>query len=82
MGCCALFLETAMDEKTIAIVDAAVEVAYFSKTHAYPKEGTRDFFDFAEKLDALATAITARFPAFQRNIQNGKIIEALRSNRP
>ena len=68
-----------MDEKTIAIIDAAVEVAHFSKTHAYPEEGTPDFFEFAQKLDALSTAITARFPAFQRNVQNGRIIEALRS---
>jgi len=68
-----------MDEKTIAIVDAAIDVAHFSKTHAYPAEGTPEFFEFAQKLDALSNAIVARFPAFQRNIQNGRVIQALRS---
>lgn len=68
-----------MDEKTIAIVDAAIEVAHFSKTHEFPKEGSPEFFEFAQKLDVLATAITARFPAFQRNVQNGVIIARLKS---
>ncbi len=71
-----------MNDQTIAIIDAAVEVAHFSKTHAWPSEGTPEFFEFANKLDALATAITARFPAFQRNVQNGKIIESLRALTP
>lgn len=55
-----------MDEKTIAIIDAAVEVAHFSKTHEWPKEGSPEFFEFAQKLDVLATAITARFPGATR----------------
>jgi len=67
-----------MDPKTIAIIDAAVEVAHFSKSHAWPVENSPEFFEFAQKLDALATAITARFPAFQGNIQRAGLIRALR----
>lgn len=55
-----------------AIIDAACEVAIFSKTHAYPSEGTPEFFEFAQLLDRLATAINAECPVFNRNIQNRK----------
>jgi len=58
-----------IDAKTEAIVDAACSVAIFSKTREFPKEGTPSFFEFAQKLDALATAINAKYPDFNRNIQ-------------
>lgn len=51
-----------------SIVNAAVEVSIFSKTHAYPAEGTPGFFEFAHKLDALATAINAAYPHFNHNV--------------
>jgi hypothetical protein len=58
-----------MTPKEQAIIDAAVEVSVFSKTHSYPAEGTPDFFEFAQKLDVLATAINAAYPSFNRNVQ-------------
>lgn len=57
-----------MTEKQQAIIDAAVEVATFSKTHEWPQNHSPEFFDFANKLDRLATAINAEYPAFNRNI--------------
>jgi hypothetical protein len=60
-----------MTPKQQAIIDAACEVAVFSKTNAYPQEGTPLFFDFAQKLDALATAINAEYPNFNRNVRMG-----------
>ena len=60
-----------MTTKQLAIIDAACEVAAFSKTNAYPQEGTPLFFDFAKKLDALATAINAEYPSFNRNVRMG-----------
>ena len=60
-----------MTTKQLAIIDAACEVAAFSKTNAYPQEGTPLFFDFAQKLDALATAINAAYPNFNRNVRMG-----------
>jgi len=51
------------------IEDAAVAVATFSKTHEWPKEGSPEFFKFAQLLDNLATAINAKYPEFNRNIQ-------------
>lgn len=55
----------AMTTKQLDIIDAACEVAAFSKQNAYPQEGTPLFFDFAQKLDALATAINAEYPNFK-----------------
>lgn len=52
-----------------AVIDAAVEVAVFSKTHEWPKEGSPEFFEFAQKLDNLATGINRVFPRFNANIQ-------------
>lgn len=52
-----------------AIIDTAFEVAHFSKTHEFPKDGSEEFFHFATLLDRLATAINAEYPAFNRNIQ-------------
>ena len=57
-----------MSTKEQAIIDAAVAVSVFSKTHAYPTEGAPEWFEFAAKLDALATAINAAFPHFNHNI--------------
>lgn len=57
--------------KQLAIIDAACEVAAFSKQNAYPQEGTPLFFDFAQKLDALATAINAEYSNFNRNVCMG-----------
>jgi hypothetical protein len=53
----------------IGIVDAAVDVAVFSRTHGYPESGTPDFFRFAELLDKLSTEIAKQYPAFSSNIQ-------------
>jgi hypothetical protein len=57
------------DPLTQNIEDAAVLVATFSKTHEWPSFGTPEFFEFAQKLDVLSTAITAKYPSFNRNIQ-------------
>lgn len=57
--------------KEQGIIDAAVEVAVFSKRNSYPREGTPEFFEYAEKLDALCTAIGAVYPSFNRNVQGG-----------
>lgn len=51
-----------------AIIDAAIEVSVFSKTQPYPSGGTPKFFAFAQKLDALATAINAAYPNFNHNV--------------
>lgn len=66
-----------MHDDDQAIIDAAVEVATFSKVHAYPAEGSPAFFEFAEKLDALATAIRKRHPHFDRNVRNTAILKRL-----
>jgi hypothetical protein len=58
-----------MTTKQLAIIAAACEVAAFSKTNAYPQDGTPLFFDFAQKLDALATSINAEYPSFNRNVR-------------
>ena len=60
--------ETTMNKQTADIIDAAFDVAVFSKTHTYPRDGTSEFFEFADELDALATAINAAYPSFNRNI--------------
>lgn len=60
-----------MDDKTTAIIDAAVEVATYSKTHEWPQNHSPEFFEFSNKLDRLATAINAAYPSFNRNIQRG-----------
>lgn len=52
-----------------AVIDAAVEVATFSKTHEWPKEGSPEFFELAQMLDRLATHINAAYPGFNANIQ-------------
>lgn len=56
--------------KELSIIDAAVEVATFSKTHEWPQNHSPEFFDFANKLDRLATAINAFYPSFNSNIAN------------
>jgi len=61
-----------MDPKITAIIDAAVEVATFSKTHEWPQNHSPEFSDFANKLDRLATAINAQYPSFNRNIQTAR----------
>ncbi len=60
-----------MTTKEQSIIDAAIDVAVFSKTHTWPTEGSPDFFLFAQLLDVLATAINAQLPTFNRNIANG-----------
>ena len=51
-----------------AIIDAAVDVAVFSKTNLWPAESSPEFFEFARRLDVLATAINRRYPHFNANI--------------
>lgn len=58
-----------MDPKIEAIVDAAFDVAVFSKTNSWPAEGSPEFFAFADKLDRLATALNAAYPGFNRNVR-------------
>ena len=53
-----------MTTKQLAIIDAACEVAAFSTQNVYPQEGTPPFFEFAQKLDVLATAIASEYPAY------------------
>lgn len=60
-----------MTTQQLAIIDAAIEVATFSKTNPYPQEGTPRFFEFAEILDALSNAIQAEYPNFSRNVRTG-----------
>ena len=60
-----------MTTKQLAIIDAACEVAAFSKTNEWPEWGTPECFAFSEKLDRLATAIAAEYPAFNRNVRMG-----------
>ncbi len=60
-------------EKEALIIDAAFDVAVFSKTNTWPKESSPEFFEFAEKLNRLATAINARYPSFNSNIQKGMV---------
>lgn len=57
---------------TSKIVDAACEVATFSKTHEWPAFASPEFFEFAKRLDALATAINTNYPGFNINIQKAK----------
>lgn len=60
-----------MTPKQQDIIDAATEVAHFSKTHEWPEWGTPECFAFSEKLDRLATAINAEHPNFNRNVRMG-----------
>jgi hypothetical protein len=60
-----------MTPKQQDIIDAATEVAHFSKTHEWPEWGTPECFAFSEKLDRLATAINAEYPSFNRNVRMG-----------
>lgn len=53
----------------LAIIDAAVAVATFSKTHEWPQNNSPEFFDFSNQLDRMATAINAAYPSFNHNIQ-------------
>lgn len=50
------------------IIDAAVLVAIFSKTHTWPAEGSPEFSEFAQLLDSLATEINRVYPSFNSNI--------------
>lgn len=50
------------------IIDAAIDVAIFSKTNEYPKPGTPAFFLFTDKLDRLATKISNAYRVFNRNV--------------
>lgn len=56
----------AADAKNTAIEDAAVEVAAFSRTHGWPKERSIEFFEFAQKLDVLATCLGKKYPYFNK----------------
>lgn len=60
------------EDGELLIIDAAVEVAVFSKTHEWPKEMSPDFFKFAQLLDDLATKIQARYPEFNKNVRAAK----------
>ncbi len=55
-------------DKAQLILEAAFDVAYFSKTHEYPAEGSPAFCEFAQALDRLATAINAAYPRFNSNV--------------
>jgi hypothetical protein len=67
-----------MEPNTTPIVDAAFDVAVFSKLHAWPVEGSPEFFEFAQKLDRLACAIQAAYPMFNRNVRRDyKLTKAL-----
>ena len=52
-----------------SIVDSAVEVVAFVKSHKYPKEMTPEFFKLTELMDQLETSlriagiIKGRFPS-------------------
>lgn len=59
-------------QKLMKVLESAFDVAYFSKINTYPKEGTPEFFEFAQKLDVLATSINSAYPSFNKNIQNRK----------
>lgn len=61
-----------MTSKQIAIIDSAIEVAVFSKTHDWPEQDSKEFFEFAEMLNRLATAINAEYPNFNRNVAAGR----------
>lgn len=50
------------------IIDAAFEVAVFSKTHEWPQFASTEFFEFSQKLDRLHTVLSCEFPAMNRNI--------------
>lgn len=56
------------EQKELFIIDAAVEVAVFSKSHTWPQFGSPDFFAFAQLLDDLAAKIQARYPEFNKNV--------------
>lgn len=58
-----------MTSQQLAIIDAAIEVAVFSRTHEYPDWGTPECFAFSTKLDALSSAIQSEYPNFNRNIR-------------
>lgn len=57
-----------MTSQQLQIIDAAIEVATFSRTHTWPKERSPEFHAFAQKLDALSTAIQKEYPKFNRNV--------------
>ena len=57
-----------MTSKEQAIIDAAMEVAVFSSTHAWPSENSPAYFEFAQKLDRLGSMLNAVYPAFRRNV--------------
>lgn len=50
------------------IIDAAVNVAIFAKTHNWPAEASPEFFEFANLLDKMSTEINRVYPSFHANI--------------
>jgi hypothetical protein len=61
-----------MTTKQLAIIDAAIEVAVFSKTHNWPEIYSKEFFELTDKLNQLEIAINAEYPNFNRNVASGK----------
>lgn len=49
-------------EKIDAIIDAAIDVSCWSRDHSYPEEGTEEFMEFTDKLNALRTALRHVYP--------------------
>ena len=40
-----------------SIIDAALELVLYVKTHEYPKEGTDEFFQLTRLMDQLETSL-------------------------
>jgi len=57
-----------MTPEQTAIIDAAIDIVVFSKTHEWPPKFSPEFFEFADKLNQLEGAVNTMYPKFGSNI--------------
>lgn len=55
-----------MNEQEQKIIDAAISVSLFSRTHDWPREFSPEWFEYAHKLDLLATELAKLYPSLNR----------------
>lgn len=48
--------------RVMAVINAAVDVSCYQRDHEYPKEGSPEWFTFAEKLNTLREALRQLYP--------------------
>jgi len=44
-------------QTTVDVINAAINIHIFAKTHLWPTEGSKDFMEFTELLDKLETKL-------------------------